>query len=296
MTTLRPTKTVNTTTSDKNANARGKHKDSTIIELRDVWKIYAMGDNQVQALRGINLAVKRGEFVAIMGPSGSGKSTAMNMIGCLDIPTKGGVYLDGQNISHLEESDLAQIRGRKIGFIFQKFNLINTLTAKENIMLPMIFQGIPERTRHARAEVLLSLVDLQERGGHKPNELSGGQQQRVAIARALAVEPEVILADEPTGNLDSKTGASVLDFLKKLHSEKGTTIVMVTHDEHVAHNAERIEMLRDGVIVSSTKGKYHNNPYRDGMGSENGGQTSSSDTQVVHNHVVHTKESRHQTR
>ena len=275
MTTIQPTKLANKAASGKHRDSKG----SAIIELRDVWKIYTMGDNQVQALRGINLSVKRGEFVAIMGPSGSGKSTAMNMIGCLDIPTNGGVYLDGQDISHLEESDLAQIRGRKIGFIFQKFNLINTLTAKENIMLPMIFQGIPEQKRHDRAMALLKLVDLQERGDHKPNELSGGQQQRVAIARALAVEPEVILADEPTGNLDSKTGASGLDFLKKLHNEKGTTIVMVTHDEHVAHNAERIEMLRDGVIVSSTKGKYHDDPYRDGMGSERSGSTSGSDNQ-----------------
>jgi putative ABC transport system ATP-binding protein len=223
----------------------------TVIELRDVWRTYRMGDAEVHALRGINLKVRKGEFVAIMGPSGSGKSTAMNMVGCLDIPSRGEVYLDGHNISRLHESDLAQIRGRKIGFIFQKFNLINTLTAKENIMLPMIFQGIPEHERHRRANVLLKLVDLEQRANHRPTELSGGQQQRVAIARALAVEPEVILADEPTGNLDSKTGASVMDFLKKLHKEKGTTIVMVTHDEHIAHNAQRIEMLRDGQIIET---------------------------------------------
>jgi putative ABC transport system ATP-binding protein len=226
-------------------------KDNTIIELRDVWRTYTMGDTQVHALRGINLKVRQGEFVAIMGPSGSGKSTAMNMVGCLDIPTKGEVYLSGQNISHLSESDLAQIRGRKIGFIFQKFNLINTLTARENVMLPMIFQGIPEAARKKRADALLKLVDLQDRADHRPTELSGGQQQRVAIARALAVEPEVILADEPTGNLDSKTGSSVMDFLKKLHKEKGTTIVMVTHDEHVAKNAQRIEMLRDGQVIET---------------------------------------------
>ncbi len=236
-------------------------KGDAIIELRTVWKTYTMGENQVNALQGINITVKRGEFVAIMGPSGSGKSTAMNMIGCLDIPTRGSVFLDGQDISHLEESDLAQIRGKKIGFIFQKFNLINTLTAKENVMLPMIFQGIPEKLRHERAAKLLTMVDLQERMDHRPGELSGGQQQRVAIARSLAIEPEVILADEPTGNLDSKSGASVLDFLKKLHKEKGTTIVMVTHDEHVAHNAERIEILSDGKIVASKKGSLHNDPY-----------------------------------
>lgn len=224
-------------------------KNTTVIELRDVWKTYQMGETQVHALRGISLEVRSGEFVAIMGPSGSGKSTAMNMIGCLDIPSKGSVFLGGKNISQLTESDLAQIRGKKIGFIFQKFNLINTLTAKENIMLPMIFQGIAETERNRRADALLALVDLQERGDHRPNELSGGQQQRVAIARALAVEPEVILADEPTGNLDSKTGASVMDFLKKLHKEKGTTIVMVTHDEHVAKNAQRIAVLKDGQFI-----------------------------------------------
>ena len=230
--------------------AASKRSDA-VIELRDVWKTYTMGENQVHALRGISITVKEGEFVAIMGPSGSGKSTAMNMIGCLDIPTKGAVYLSGKDISHLSESDLAQIRGRKIGFIFQKFNLINTLTARENIMLPMIFQGIAEDERYRRADALLALVDLADRADHRPNELSGGQQQRVAIARSLAVEPEVILADEPTGNLDSRTGASVMDFLKKLHKEKGTTIVMVTHDEHVAKNAQRIAVLKDGQFLKT---------------------------------------------
>ncbi len=230
--------------------AAGKRSDA-VIELRDVWKTYTMGENQVHALRGISISVKEGEFVAIMGPSGSGKSTAMNMIGCLDIPTKGAVYLSGRDISHLSESDLAQIRGKKIGFIFQKFNLINTLTARENIMLPMIFQGVPEDERYRRANALLALVDLADRADHRPNELSGGQQQRVAIARSLAVEPEVILADEPTGNLDSRTGASVMDFLKKLHKEKGTTIVMVTHDEHVAKNAQRIAVLKDGQFLKT---------------------------------------------
>jgi putative ABC transport system ATP-binding protein len=175
----------------------------------------------------------------------------MNMVGCLDLPTKGQIFLDGKNISKMEESDLAQIRGKKIGFIFQKFNLINTLTAKENIMLPMIFQGVPERERKQRADDLLKLVDLADRADHKPTELSGGQQQRVAIARSLAMQPEVILADEPTGNLDSKTGSSVMQFLRKLHEEKGTTIIMVTHDEHIAHNADRIEFLRDGKVVET---------------------------------------------
>ena len=224
-------------------------KKKTIIRLKDVWKTYTMGDVKVHALRGLNLEVEQGEFLSIMGPSGSGKSTAMNMIGCLDIPSKGEIYLDGTNIATLHESDLAQIRGRKIGFIFQKFNLINTLTAKENIMLPLIFQGVRESERHARAKELLEMVDLGERMNHRPSELSGGQQQRVAIARALAVEPTVILADEPTGNLDSTTGDTVMDFLKKLHKKKGVTIVLVSHDPNVAKHAERMEYLKDGKIV-----------------------------------------------
>lgn len=221
----------------------------TIIELKDVWKTYTMGDTKVHALRGINLQVKDGEFLSIMGPSGSGKSTAMNMIGCLDIPTTGMVKLDGTNIASLSESRLAQIRGERIGFIFQKFNLINTLTAKENVMLPMMFQGVEREEREKKAEELLELVDLQERMNHRPNELSGGQQQRVAIARSLAVSPTVILADEPTGNLDSKTGGTVIEFLKKLH-KKGTTVIMVTHDENTAKHADRVEYLKDGKIVN----------------------------------------------
>ena len=226
-----------------------------IIEIKDVWKTYHIGDNVVHALRDLNLTVNKGEFLAIMGPSGSGKSTSMNMVGCLDIPTKGSIYLDGKDISKMRESDLAQIRGKKIGFIFQKFNLINTLTAKENVMLPMTFQGKSLSERQKKAEELLKLVDLQERMDHKPSELSGGQQQRVAIARALANEPDLILADEPTGNLDTKTGENVMGFLEKLHKEKGTTIVMVTHDEEVAEHADRIEYLRDGEIVKSLKKK-----------------------------------------
>ncbi|MBN1502489.1 ABC transporter ATP-binding protein [Candidatus Woesearchaeota archaeon] len=219
------------------------------IKLVDVWKIYKMGEVEVHALRGLTLEINKGEFVAIQGPSGSGKSTAMNMIGCLDVPTKGTIHLEGHNISQLSESDLAQIRGKKIGFIFQQFNLINTLTALENITLPMVFQGIPEYERKRRAIELLESVGLGERIDHKPKELSGGQQQRVAIARALAVDPDVILADEPTGNLDSKTGNIVMEFLLKLHKEKGKTIIMVTHDDELAHYAQRIEYLKDGKIV-----------------------------------------------
>ncbi len=221
----------------------------TIIELKDVWKIYKMGKVNVNALRGMNFSVKRNEFVSIMGPSGSGKSTAVNMVGCLDIPTKGDVYLEGKNIAHLPESTLAQIRGRKIGFIFQTFNLIPTLTAKENITLPMIFQGISAGKREKRAEKLLRLVQLEGRMSHKPSELSGGEQQRVAIARSLANDPSVILADEPTGNLDSKTGRIVMGFLKNLNKKEGKTIIMVTHDAELAKHADRIAYLKDGVII-----------------------------------------------
>jgi putative ABC transport system ATP-binding protein len=226
-----------------------------IIELEDVWKVYKMGDVEVPALRGLTLAVEEGEFISIMGPSGSGKSTAMNMIGCLDVPTKGKISLCNQDISTLSESNLAQIRGKRIGFIFQQFNLLNTLTALENVMLPMTFQGYSERERRIRATELLKLVQLDERMDHRPNELSGGQQQRVAIARSLANDPEVILADEPTGNLDSSTGSSVIEFLKRLHREKKKTIIMVTHDANLAKHAERTAYLMDGRIMRTIKNK-----------------------------------------
>jgi len=208
-----------------------------------------MGDVEVAALRGLDLKVEQGEFLAIQGPSGSGKSTAMNMIGCLDVPTRGRIYLEGKDISKMTESNLAQIRGKKIGFVFQKFNLINTLTAAENVTLPMVFQSVGPEERRKRAKELLGLMELGDRIDHKPNELSGGQQQRVAIARALANNPEVILADEPTGNLDSKTGDNVLGFLKKLHKREKKTIVLVTHDRHMAKHADRVERLLDGKII-----------------------------------------------
>ena len=223
----------------------------SVIKLENVCKVYKMGDVKVNALQGMSLDVREGEFVAIMGPSGSGKSTAVNMIGCLDVPTKGKVFLENHDISKLSESELAQIRGRKIGFIFQQFNLVQTLTAIENVMLPMIFQGVPEQARIEKATELLELVELGDRISHRPSELSGGQQQRVAIARSLANNPEVVLADEPTGNLDSKTGSNVLDFLEKLHRKEKKTIVMVTHDQNLAKVAERIEFLKDGKIVKS---------------------------------------------
>ena len=219
-----------------------------IIKLDNVWKIYQMGEVKVEALRGLSLEIKKGEFVAIMGPSGSGKSTAVNMIGCLDVPTKGHIYLDQHDISKLSESDLAQIRGKKIGFIFQQFNLLNTLSALENVALPMLFQNTDRETRLKTAKKLLEMVELGDRLNHKPNELSGGQQQRVAIARSLSNDPEVVLADEPTGNLDSKTGEIVIKFLEKLNKE-GKTIIMVSHDANVARHAQRIEHLKDGRVV-----------------------------------------------
>jgi putative ABC transport system ATP-binding protein len=225
-----------------------EHKKS-IIKLVNVWKIYKMGEVEVAALRGLTLDIRHGEFLAVMGPSGSGKSTALNSIGCLDVPTRGKIYLEGQDISKLSESELAQIRGRKIGFVFQQFNLIATLTALENVTLPMIFQGKTRKERQEKAKQILTMVGLGERMNHRPSELSGGQQQRVAIARALCNDPEVVLADEPTGNLDQHTGKEIMELLGKLHREQGKTIIMVTHDSSVAKHAERVELLRDGTII-----------------------------------------------
>ena len=228
---------------------------SNIIELKNVAKYYFMGDNIVKALDEVNIKVEKGDFVAIMGPSGSGKSTGMNLTGSLDLPTKGDIYLDGENIKFLEESELAQIRGKKIGFIFQQFNLIPNLTAKENIMLPMLFQEIEIEEREEKAEELLKIVDLGDRMSHYPNQLSGGQQQRVAIARSLANNPEVILADEPTGNLDSKTEIKIMEFLTNLNKE-GKTIVIVTHAPEIAEKyANTIYWLKDGKLEKVTTSK-----------------------------------------
>jgi putative ABC transport system ATP-binding protein len=225
-------------------------KTKSVIELDDIWKIYQVGEVKVEALRGVTVSIKPGEFVAITGPSGSGKSTMMNMVGALDIPTKGIIYLDGHDISKLHESDLAIIRGKKIGFVFQQFNLISTLSALENVMLPMEFQDRDDAEK--KAVESLELVGLGDRMHHKPKELSGGQQQRVAIARAIANDPEVILADEPTGNLDSKTGKEIMELFKKLH-KKGKTIVLITHDLNLVHYGERIVKLIDGQVVKSKK-------------------------------------------
>ena len=226
------------------------NKKEPIIRLENVWKIYRMGDVEVPALRGANLNIYPGEFVSIMGPSGSGKSTLMNLVGCLDVPSKGRISLEGQDISKLEESDLAQIRGRTIGFVFQTFNLMPGLTALENVGLPMIFQDIPVGEREKRSRELLESVGLGDRINHKPSELSGGQQQRVAIARSLANNPDVILADEPTGNLDSKTGREVMEMLSELYQQGNpSTMIIVTHDESLTKYTGRTVHLKDGRIV-----------------------------------------------
>lgn len=222
--------------------------NDTIIKLEDVWKTYQRGETEVNALSGLNLEVKKGEFLVVAGPSGSGKSTAMNMIGALDVPTKGKVYLDGTDISTLTESELAQIRGKKVGFIFQQFNLIQTLTAIENVTLPLVFQGVPKKERIQRGKEMLEEVGLGDRLHHKPSELSGGQQQRVATARALVNKPDLVLGDEPTGNLDSETGKAVMSLLKRLHEEENTTLVLVTHDPRITGYAEREVNLKDGKI------------------------------------------------
>ncbi|MBU1974666.1 MAG: ABC transporter ATP-binding protein [Nanoarchaeota archaeon] len=207
-----------------------------------------MGKISLDVLKGLNLKIDQGEFVVIVGPSGSGKSTMMNMVGVLDTPTKGQILLDGIDISTLSESDLAQLRGKKVGFVFQQFNLIPTLTALENVILPTIFQNMPEKERLERGEKLLSTFGLGDRMHHKPNELSGGQQQRVAIARALVNDPEIILADEPTGNLDSISGKQVMAMLARLHTEEKKTIILVTHDTDLVKYSEKTVYLKDGLI------------------------------------------------
>ncbi len=220
----------------------------SIVKLEDVWKIYRMGEVEVPALRGMNLKIEGGEFLAIMGSSGSGKTTAMNMIGCLDLPSKGRVLLESRDISRLDENELAKIRGRKIGFVFQTFNLYPTLTAIENVQLPMRIHEFPEHDIESKSIELLQIVGLEDRAHHLPSQLSGGQSQRVAIARALSTNPGMILADEPTGNIDTKVGGEILDIFEKLN-RNGTTIVVVTHDPAVATRAKRLIKMRDGKIV-----------------------------------------------
>jgi len=221
-----------------------------LIKLENVWKIYQLGKVELTVLKEMNLEINRGSFVSIIGPSGSGKSTLLNIIGCLDIPTKGKIFLDGQDIQKLSEDELAKIRGKKIGFVFQQFNLLPNLTAIENVVLPMVFQKIPEEKRFGRAKKLLEMVGLGERIFHKPAELSGGEQQRVAIARALANNPEMLIADEPTGNLDSKSEEMIMEILKELYQKGERTIIVVTHDPQIASFSKEIVHIKDGQIVS----------------------------------------------
>jgi putative ABC transport system ATP-binding protein len=220
-------------------------KKETLIKLDNVCKEYEIGETKISALCDVSMNIEKGDFVAIIGPSGSGKSTAMNLVGALDLANKGAIFLDGNDIEHLEESELAQIRGRKIGFVFQTFNLIPTLNAVENVMLPMTFQGIEYEEREERAKMLLDKVGLSHRLYNLPGQMSGGERQRVAIARALANDPEVILADEPTGNLDSKRGEEIVNLFLKLRKE-GKTIIMVTHNLDMAKHANKIYKLKDG--------------------------------------------------
>jgi putative ABC transport system ATP-binding protein len=222
-----------------------------IIKLDNVWRTYMLGKTEVHALRGLSLEIFPGDFVAIMGSSGSGKSTLLNIIGCLDSPTKGRVYLKGKDISSMSESQLSQFRGKTLGFVFQEFNLLANLTAIENVMLPMIFQGTSLEKRKEGAKKLLVSVDLENRIFHEPGELSGGERQRVAIARAFANNPEVIIADEPTGNLDSATGKKIMEVLTDFHKKEGKTVVVVTHDAKIADYAEKVVNIQDGRIIKN---------------------------------------------
>ncbi len=219
-----------------------------MIKLENVVRVYQMGKTQVQALRGLNLEISDGEFVAIMGPSGSGKSTLMHLVGGLDLPTQGQVVLDGVDIAQQNGNQLAELRGKKIGFVFQTFNLVPTLSALKNVELPMVFQKVPRRERYERAKKLLEQVGLGDRLNHKPSELSGGECQRVALARALANDPQILLADEPTGNLDAESGEQIMQILKKLNEEKKMTIIVVTHNPEVARYAHRVIRMRYGQI------------------------------------------------
>jgi len=223
-----------------------------LIDTRDLWKTYVMGTEEIHALRGVSIGIERGDYVAIMGPSGSGKSTLMNLIGCLDTPTKGSYLLNGKQVGQMNDNELARIRNEEIGFVFQTFNLLPRASALQNVELPLVYAGVPSRERNARAKGALEKVELVDRMGHRPNELSGGQRQRVAIARALVNNPSILLADEPTGNLDSKTGAEIMALFARLH-QAGNTIVLVTHEADVAAFAHRTIHLRDGRVEKDVR-------------------------------------------
>ncbi|MFQ5670569.1 MAG: ABC transporter ATP-binding protein [Acidobacteriota bacterium] len=223
-----------------------------LIRLRDLKKVYQMGNQEVRALDGVNLEIEAGEFIAIMGPSGSGKSTLMNLIGCLDTPTSGSYTLNGQEVSRMDETELADLRNREIGFVFQTFNLLPRATALQNVELPLVYAGVPRKERRRRAQVALEAVQLGDRMDHRPGELSGGQRQRVALARALINRPSLLLADEPTGNLDSKTGNEIMNVFQALHTA-GNTILLVTHEEEIARHAARTVRMLDGCIRSDLR-------------------------------------------
>ena len=223
--------------------------DGPIIHTEDLWRTYQMGAEEIHALRGVTFEIQRGEYVAVMGPSGSGKSTLMNLIGCLDTPTKGRYVLRGKIVSEMNDDDLAAVRNREIGFVFQTFNLLPRATALHNVELPLVYAGVPKEKRLDRAKGALQMVDLADRMNHKPNELSGGQRQRVAVARALVMNPSILLADEPTGNLDTQTGEEIMRLFERLH-EQGHTIILVTHEKDIADHAHRTIHIRDGRIES----------------------------------------------
>ena len=225
---------------------------AALIEIRDLVKVYEMGDVQVRALDGVSVEVEKGEFVAVMGPSGSGKSTLMNLIGCLDTPTSGTYSLNRSEVSRLDDDELARIRNREIGFVFQTFNLLSRTSALENVEVPLVYAGVPRAERKRRAQETLQMVGLGDRMHHQPNELSGGQRQRVAVARALVNGPSLLLADEPTGNLDSRTGEEIMVLFDELNA-KGNTIVLVTHEEDIARHARRVIRLRDGKVVEEQR-------------------------------------------
>ncbi|MBK6505245.1 MAG: ABC transporter ATP-binding protein [Ignavibacteria bacterium] len=245
-----------------NANGIPVEESSNLIQIRNVTKLYVMGSEELYALKGISMNIARNEYVAIMGPSGSGKSTLMNILGCLDTPTSGDYFLNGKNVSEMDDDELAEIRNKEIGFVFQTFNLLPRSNALHNVELPLVYKGMPKADRIERAEQALFDVGLQDRMKHKPNELSGGQRQRVAIARALVNDPSIILADEPTGNLDTKTGQEIMELLEQLNL-KGNTIIIVTHEEDIAQHARRIVKIRDGDIEAdylSKRGKEIQRP------------------------------------
>ncbi|HNC08395.1 MAG TPA: ABC transporter ATP-binding protein [Anaerolineales bacterium] len=236
-----------------------------MIHVEELTKVYQMGDNEVRALDGVDFTIEKGEMVAIMGPSGSGKSTLMSIIGCLDVPTSGRYTIDDVAVENMDETRLADVRGRKIGFVFQQFNLLARTSALENVKLPLTYAGVSGKERDERAMKALERVGLGKRTHHAPNELSGGQQQRVAIARAIVNEPAILLADEPTGALDSKTGVEIMDLFQSLHRENGQTVILVTHDAHVARHTDRIIKISDGKIVSD---EINPNPIKAGAPRE----------------------------